>query len=674
MNFELNGRAWAFFVLWTAANTILAYLPVSLELKLWTALGGVCLSALLVLTPARAQTRSSAAPAAIPAPLWVGFLALLLAVHFFRPGSFPSWPIADDGYYAFFSLDLAHHWNWRMLWGRAQTHPLGFWLFGLLFKWFPLNAVTMRMIPSLLSLGMVAAAYRAARCRFSPTFSFYFAWFLGLGFWPLSFSRMLQSPSLYLILELWALSALLRITEPGNSKIKIGPFLELGAAVGLAYDTWLSGAALATVATLTLLAYVFFRTKGWGHFFSYLGLSALLAAPVVGTQLGGGGMSYLLTQRGSGLNWNYFPVLFWDGFNSMPYGPSWGGLFNPVAASLAFLGTAALFEKRRRLTAGWVVFALFFFLAPGLFSNGMEMFRILNLLPLVAGLSAWGLEKLSVETGKAWRMAAVLPLALSAGLDLYHYLGPYQQFPPSSRILRNDAFASMDGVLEDSRRRGNQIGLLDFTVNDYDDHTFDVLTRPLNAFAGPGGAGAQVDQLALVADVHYRPFLEKRFPGGQWFSFPEDFSPGDPGWVLGMIPAGEMGKDKTLLWAQAAQAFSRVRSQRMYWQIHQPFDPIIRDFLSQEGSFKGDPFLESVFWEEGALLFNIQRNLPLALACYQKALEKGYPAAQIYNEMGTLEALKGLRDQARLDFEKALAAPLNRTTAESNLQALKEPN
>jgi tetratricopeptide (TPR) repeat protein len=140
--------------------------------------------------------------------------------------------------------------------------------------------------------------------------------------------------------------------------------------------------------------------------------------------------------------------------------------------------------------------------------------------------------------------------------------------------------------------------------------------------------------------------------------------------VLGILPAGEMGRERTLQWAQAAAVFTRLRSQRMYWQYHQPFNPITRDFLTQEASFKDDPFLESVFWEEGALLFNIQRNLPFALACYQKALEKGYPTAQIYNEMGTLEALKGSRAQARLDFEKALAAPLNRTTAESNLQVL----
>ncbi len=665
-------RSWAFFALFLAVNSVLAYAPLGLEAKLWTALGGLLLSGLIALSPAppgKAAGREQRTP--IPAAVMVLFLALVVFLHFFRPETLPSWPLADDGRWAFFSLDQAQQWKGRLLWGESQILPLSIWLFGFIYKWVPFNAVTFRMIPALLSLAAVAAAYLATRKRFSPAFAFYFAGFTGLGFWTLSFSRMLVCWTLYLILEFWALSVLLRfLGQRGEDRTFTA--LELGVAVGLAYDTALIGKALLAVVVLTLLAHLLFREKGgWVSFALFLAAGILLMGPVAWAELGRGGMNYLLSQKASSLNFTYLVALFWDGFKSAPYGPAWGGCFNPIVASLASLGFLGLWEKGRRVEAGWVLSAGLFFLLPGLLSIGTEMFRVLNILPVILGLAAFGLEKLSLATPKSGRAALItLLLVSSTALDVYHYLGPYQQIPAMRKIWRNEAYSAMYGRLRGLHAQGTRLGLLDFTVNDYDDHTFDVLTRSLNGWDGLEGKPAAVDQIALVADVNYRPFLEKRFPQGRWSSFPENFTSGEPGWTLGVIPAAEMTPVETGKWAAAAGAFSRVRSLHMYWQRYQPLDPILRDLFSRRGLFEGDPFLESVFWEEAALFFNIQRNLPYALASYQKALKKGYPAAQLYNDMGTLEALKGSMGEARADFKKALAAPLNRTTAAANLEAV----
>ena len=668
---------WAFFTLCLTVNALLAYAPLPLEGKLWVALGG-----LLLLIPLAWQRRrlpppapvSGPAEAAIPSGLWAVFLLLLLFIHFFRPSTFPAWPLADDGRNAFFALDIARQWDGRIFWGETQGLPLSMWFFGLVYRLVPFNAVTFRMVPSLLSLAALAVAGGASRKLFPKSAAFYFTWLLGLGFWTLSFSRMTVAWNLYLILELGTLFALGRLIHPPSPKGRAWIALGLGVAAGLAYDTALIGKALLAVVVLALLFHFTFREKkGWKYPALFALAVLVFIAPVAMAELKPGGANYLLSQRAPGLNFNCLVALFWDGLNSAPYGPAWGGCFNPLVTSLALLGFTALWIGKRRPWALGTLLAGLVFLAPGLFSTGTEIFRVLNLLPLVLGLAAFGLVELAGQTPIAIRSAVVGSLlALSAGLDLYHYMGPYQQIPAVRQIWRNGAFASIDDRLEDCRRQGLRLGLLDFTVNDYDDHTLDVLTRSLDGFAGPEGGKTAVDQVALVADVHYRPFLEKRFPKARWFSFPGESSPGEPGWTLGLIPAGEMTAEERSQWSDAALVFKRVGSLRMYWQRYQSLEPILRDLLSQKASFEGDPFLQSVFWEEAALLFNIERNLPYALACYQRAIQGGYPAAQLYNESGVLEALSGRRKQALLDFRKATQAPLDRTTASANLQALEK--
>lgn len=639
-----------------------------------TALAGLVVLAFSGLVFATARSSPDSGPAAAPpAPFWWVFIVLVLFVHFFRPASFPVWPLADDGRVAFYSLDLAQNGQAKIQWGETQIQPAAVWIFGSILKFVPLNNLTIRMIPSVLSLLAMAVAYGALKGKASPPFVLYFCWFLGLGFWMLSFSRMFMGHSLHVILEMGALGALGKTVREKEGSRRSLWVLALALAAGLDFDLALHGAALLAAAALSLLVYFAFHSKGGlKDLLLFFAAVAAVTLPVVLGEARAGGMNYLLSQRAAGLNWNYLIALFWDGLGSAPYGPAWGGCFNPIVGSLALFGFLSLWRKGSRWMALGVLGALGLFLAPGLLSTGAEMFRVLSVLPVILGLAAWGLERLSGEMPKAYRWPVVgLLLCFSAGMDLYHYFGPYQDLPSVRSIWRNSAFASMDERLEESRRAGNRLGILDFTVNDYDDHTFDVLTRPLDGFTGPEGGRAQVDRIALVADVHYRPFLEKRFPG-EWFSFPEKFEPGDPGWTLGLLPCGEMGGDELGQWLAAADAFRRVRSRRMYWERYQPMDPLVRGFLSQEDLFGNDPFLKSVFWEEAALLFNVQHNLPYALACYQNAVAEGYPAAHLYNERGTLEALKGSSAEAKADFMKALQAPLNRTAAAANLQWLEE--
>lgn len=113
-------------------------------------------------------------------------------------------------------------------------------------------------------------------------------------------------------------------------------------------------------------------------------------------------------------------------------------------------------------------------------------------------------------------------------------------------------------------------------------------------------------------------------------------------------------------------------------------------------AFQGDPFLESTYWEitanlqfqkslravlpqgiAGDPLFNpslspsLLKTLDLkpTLSSLQMGLARGFPAAHLYYELGTTQAMAGMENLSRLSFQKALKAPLNFTKAQDALNA-----
>jgi Tfp pilus assembly protein PilF len=81
-----------------------------------------------------------------------------------------------------------------------------------------------------------------------------------------------------------------------------------------------------------------------------------------------------------------------------------------------------------------------------------------------------------------------------------------------------------------------------------------------------------------------------------------------------------------------------------------------------------DPFLRSCLAERIFYNSMADSNPTLGLEALQQAITKGYPSANLYNDLGVLWFTQGDYAKARQAFEAALRSPLNHTTALENLR------
>ncbi len=87
---------------------------------------------------------------------------------------------------------------------------------------------------------------------------------------------------------------------------------------------------------------------------------------------------------------------------------------------------------------------------------------------------------------------------------------------------------------------------------------------------------------------------------------------------------------------------------------------------------KGTPFLESCFWEKIAENEYGDRNYAGQIDALNQAVEKGWPTAHLYNDLGALFLRRSRLPEARESFEKALRCSPDYTSAAAGLQALEQ--
>lgn len=199
---------------------------------------------------------------------------------------------------------------------------------------------------------------------------------------------------------------------------------------------------------------------------------------------------------------------------------------------------------------------------------------------------------------------------------------------------------------------------LDVAVYDYDEtHVEDKPQRT-------------VSRVVLLINSNYESFLKKRFLSSDWKWLSPDLPSDYGGFMIGFIPMAPENEPTLKRWKEADVIFQE--NDRLYDQYPRSgnLQPVLDDLASHYEAFKGDPFLESVFWAKAAFYEFQKGNVPGTLAALDNALQRGYPVAYLFNEKGVLLAQQGKTKAAERELRKAMACPVNRTSAWDNLQSL----
>ena len=684
-------QAWVYFLLFTAANAALSYAPLGLTAKLWIFLFGVLLPLAQAFRsmPGTDKKEKSLLFSEIfqrpPGFLWFLILALGCALRLgmvWMPGN---WPTFDDSRVAFYSVELLNHWHWVFFLSNSQYPALLNWIMAAYFHLVPPSVTSLWLFPALFSLGGLLLSWVLVRRLFSPSFGFIFILLMAFSFWPLyagKFCGYMASLVFWEFLVLALLAFWIKSNPPqGGGRMA---FL-LGLAVGLGFWVSTSWPVVALVVSFVVAVQLRRGKKHWAVPLITYGIPVLAFLFLFGwaslhfRNSAHLGQLWALGGQGDPLRrWmdsaSNLTALFWGCDLQNSYGPVWGGVLNPLEGACFFLGTLECWRFRRQTWARLLAVAFLVLFAPGMLTKNFDLFRNMQLLPVLLLVTVLGVGRLllSLPSRNRW-WALGLVLSCSLLLDLRHVLLTF----PSSSSPTAKAFAYLK---TEASEKGP--GFILFELRPHEPNPdLSVATYSFNATANPRISLGEVHWMGIVVDADYRPFLERRFPGSQWSDLYDPAHPDPPGsnLVLGILPLGEGGKEPVENWRRANAALRDA----VWTEANVPEDGDRREVFTQlEGMkplFGGDPFLESLYWE-WVFKFHIWENAygdrnrswhnPAALRALREGLRQGYPTAFFYNEWGAFLALQGDIPGARKAFEAALHCPVNLTPAAENLKAL----
>jgi tetratricopeptide (TPR) repeat protein len=677
-------RPWVYFFIFLAANILLSYFSISLELKLWIGLVGLVLPFGLALhqLPSKPNSKTLLQKDFLPPiPFWAWILlgAAAVFVRFYKLTTLSVWPHFDEGFWGYSAIHFYRDWGWHLFYNNNPIPPAYLWELGLFFKWFKPSLFTLWLLPALFSLLTLPLGYLAARQFFTRSFAVLLFLLLAFSFGPLFLARFCSQLNFLILLEcLFFLLLGWFLKAPDSRSLNLRAVV-LGLAAGAGFYIYISWVMVAVMFSLAVLAFLWkSRRPNVVPAFLFGGTALLVLLPLLWAGLWNSLLRFEkilsvfhhtsdpLEQLSVSLS--YIGVIFWGMDPEVyTYQPIWGGFLNPLLDALFFIGFLEIWRNRRHSLFRWVVLALGIWMLPAMLTHTREPFRIISVLPLLLVVCAWGWQRLLEElpSRKAWMAVALLGLAF-AGLDFYHLAVKYHQIWSresawrgyAKSIERYRAHFLLDQM---AKEKGTGLVFADFFPG-LADQTLMITDDGYNAVLNPTLPFDSATWAAVLSNVNEEPFLKNRFPQGKAVWLSSGLTCPDGGLILWTMPVNPENRESLRGWKKASDAFQAAPGVSE--------EDLLRGLLSAYPAYQGDPFLESCFLEKEAdLVYRISgfKDYQKPIELLNRAIQRGYPSAHLYLKLGSFYMMSGDSPAARRAFEKALKAPLDRTQARQYL-------
>lgn len=691
---ERVSRPLPLFVWLTGVNALLSWAPLTMVWRLELFFLGILLPlGLFFVRPAfRGREPAAEEKVLFPFPAWLAVALLLgaLGIRFFALGTLPVWPQMDEGASFLFAERLFRQWQPNHFFDYNFLPPLYFWLLALVFKAFSPSLASLWLLPAVLSWAGLLAGYAACRSFFTRSLSnlWLVAW--AFGFWPLYAYRFSVPPVLVPLWECLCLALLGSCLRAENPRAPWLRWMLLGIGIGTGFYTFFNWPLVA----LALLVPVYYSTRpslkpGFPIWVVSICAFAVAAPQLVAFRLAphppflmnAGVFRDLDPVRYLTLAGSYITALFWGPDASLAYHaykPFWGGFLNPLMDSLFFMGAVEVARdfKTNRLCQ-WLVFAFFLFLTPVFLAKNLEMFRVIELLPLLLLVAVLGLQRvLGTWEGKGRILFLCAFWACSSGIDLYHLTVRYpdlvRKMPPElwdGYGFQRPCFEAYQILNRYAAVEGPGIVLNNFTAPLETDPKEQSLTAACYPFdAGRNGkyGGIEARWAAVLVENPDARFLKQRFPEARWYDLGPSlyanstwysairYSTPTHRYFMMVEALGQANREIFRKWARA-----NLFIQDILYQGLNPTDPGFRstiadNLLNNHGLFQGDPFLEGHFW------ILVQENLwaggkprDQLIVAVREGLKSGYPYAEKYHLLGNLLYQSGEYPQALAAFKRA---------------------
>lgn len=652
------------FIFFLALNSFLAYGRFSFETKLWLLLGilllfAVALNGVSKHPSTNALEREETLPH-IPGWVWILVATVGLPLWLYQLNGF-QWPIPDEGYMSYFSIELSRKWVWHPFFSTAQHPALFNWLLALYFKAIPPSLFSMRLFPTLIALLTVAIGYKPIRKFFPDSFGLVYFFLLSASFWPLFMASLCLPHVVGFFWEVFTLIFFVFFLKAAPHQ-RLGAALALGFAVGFGFFAtipWLFLAAPLTLAVfITCLRH--FPQRQWKTFCCFflpvLVFVILFSGFSLPENYGEHILSLFSFQNGYNLqrhvmDWGgYVSSLFWSAPDIDPCCPVWGGMFNSILDSLFLLGVIESWRLRKTPKVQWVFLALASCWVPAVISRGVEMYRVFLIIPFLFFIVGMGFQTLAKFLAPSMKGVSIgLILAASCFLDFHHlqkHLDPRLAIPDAEARCYFQAHQILKRTNE---KNGPGAFLLNIGPN-MENQNLLVSTYPFNAAFNFRLSFNDCRWIAVIVNEQYRLFLTPRFPSAVWFPVEEDHYWHQGNNVLAIIPIDNTNRSMLEDWFKAEQLLQPITLKILNARDYESQKPFMDDFYKTYAAIKTDPFLASTLIERMLFYKRVDSTPPAPLELIRRGLKDGYPLPVFCRAEKLLMAQGGKNEQKKKVF------------------------
>jgi hypothetical protein len=625
-------------------------------------------------------------------------LSSAFAVRLFRLTTLSSWPLFDEGVCGFAALDLTRGAPRGLLYGNSQAPPALFWALESAFRLLGVSLGTLWLVPALLSFLFVPLAWWAARRWYPPQAAAFLAALAALSFWPMLVGRYCVVTVTLLPAMALALGAMGLAFRGGAGPGAAGRWALFGASLGAGFYTHLPWLAFAPMLILAVIVAARRRVDPlrprWAAFLVPL---VLLPVPLFLSAAREGVGAYVaqLWALRPGMDpwaqarlaWDYVAALFWGvDPDRCTYQPVWGGLLNPVLASLVLLGGMGALRRIRESRNAWLVAASAAWLLPGILTDELEPFRLLLLMPVLFVFSWMGLVRLLGRDRAANRGIVLAVAAVSVLLDAAHLFVAYPARWETPRYwtghAKSLARARAFRILE-AKARAQGPGLL-YTrfVPGLPDPTLELAAYAFNAADNPALPAYRCTWAAFLVNANYEDALKRVHPFGKGIPLDREGASPDGGWILFLAPLldgsvrqaletwTKVQKDMTPYWRGAMNYVYGTDFARCVPLLRQAFRDVPKDpvLAALQAEVLADALFKAGILSGGPAGGAAGKPHGEAVEVLTKALQTGPPFAHLYVRLGQWRLFRGEPDLARRAFEAAAACPGDRTRAREYLE------
>lgn len=665
----LSLHPWIFFGIFLAALSLLSYFPLSFAPQLWISLFGLLLplgGGLLIALRERKEKGIRNSPiqtsGAFPPWAWILLVLAFLLTRFYKLVSLPSWPLSDEGIFSFLAIGLMKKWHWALLWTEGQMEPLLLWTLSSFLGITGPSLLSLRLFTALLSAAGALAAFGAARSLLPPRLGFIFCWLFSLSFWEIALARQCTPNDFIPFFQLTAFLLAGIYWKSGDKSSSWFWVSVLGLWCGLGFYTYTNWAAIWAILGVLLLVFRFRKKTAQVVLFFTLSLSA--AVPLALARMAPGATDHL--QR----NFHGFsPIhstalylrgLFWDGRDSFPLGPIWGGYFDVVTGALVLTGILYSIRYATRKNLAILGVGIFFSLLPGILTNTMELQRVTPSLIFFILLAALGARWLGAQTGAPFRAGSFLGLmAAPLLLNAYHFTARYcdLRYSPLPQQWRSVEYSDAYGILKNIARSEGPLYVFSEFNTDYDDKTLDIAAYPLNAVENPSLTDSRPRWTCVITNIQYAPYFIKTFRGLRFKVLKTDKTgPDDPKpFGIFLIPTDQIPVSTLEDWEKADGFYRQVDFQIKNKRHDERWAGFLEAASFPRDQLPKDPFLTSVYWEKLGFFEFLDGDFIQAAQAYRNAIRLGVPAAHLYYDLGVSLKLQNRGAESQECFKKAEA-------------------